>query len=144
MMAKRRRNRESWCDECCSDRSGDLSSCRQCGLEMCDCCLGDRGFCRSCRKSTLTPQRYSLLSPPQRRQLRDDYVTAQRGICLYCNVPLSLQPPRRIVDYPVDWSLFPVGFLNHPVHLQHCHKTDMTEGAVHAMCNAVMWVREGR
>lgn len=44
----------------------------------------------------------------------------------------------------VDWSLFPVGFLNSPIHLQHCHKTDMTEGAVHAMCNAVMWVYEGR
>ncbi|TXH50325.1 MAG: hypothetical protein E6Q97_20650 [Desulfurellales bacterium] len=92
----------------------------------------------------LTPQRYSLLSPPQRRQLRGDYAAAQRGICLYCNVPLTTQPPRRIVDYPVDWSLFPAVFLNHPVHLQHCHKTDMTEGAVHAVCNAVMWVLEGR
>lgn len=92
----------------------------------------------------VTPQRYSLLTPSQRRQLRDDYVTAQRGICLYCNVPLSSQPPQRIVDYPVDWTLFPSGFLNHPIHLQHCHKTDMTEGAVHAVCNAVMWVKEGR
>ena len=111
---------------------------------MCDSCLGESGFCHSCRKSTLVPQQYSLLSPPQRRQLRDDYVTAQHGICLYCNVPLSSQPPQRIVDYPVDWTLFPSGFLNHPIHLQHCHKTDMTEGAVHAVCNAVMWVKEGR
>jgi hypothetical protein len=92
----------------------------------------------------MQPRRYSLLTPQQRRELRERYVAAQRGICLYCNVPLSAQPPRRIADYPVDWTLFPAGFLNHPIHLQHCHKTDMTEGAVHAMCNAVMWVLEGR
>lgn len=95
-------------------------------------------------RSSVKQQPYSTLTPQQRRELREQYIAAQRGICLYCNVPLSSQPPQRIVDYPVDWSLFPVGFLNHPVHLQHCHKTDMTEGAVHAMCNAVMWVRDGR
>ena len=92
----------------------------------------------------MKPQRYSSLTPQQRRELRERYVAAQRGICRYCNVPLTTQTPQRIVDYPVDWSLFPAVFLNHPVHLQHCHKTDMTEGAVHAMCNAVMWVLEGR
>ena len=95
-------------------------------------------------EATMKPQPYSTLTPQQRRELREQYVAAQRGICLYCNVPLSSQPPQRIVDYPVDWSLFPVGFLDHPIHLQHCHKTDMTEGAVHAVCNAVMWVRDGR
>jgi hypothetical protein len=30
------------------------------------------------------------------------------------------------------------------IHLQHCHKTNMTEGAVHAYCNAVLWQYEGK
>jgi hypothetical protein len=40
--------------------------------------------------------------------------------------------------------LFPPNFLKYPVHLQHNHDTDMTEGAVHARCNAVMWQYHGR
>lgn len=44
----------------------------------------------------------------------------------------------------INMRMFPKGFFNHPVHLQHCHKTDMTEGAVHAQCNAIMWQYEGR
>jgi hypothetical protein len=34
--------------------------------------------------------------------------------------------------------------LLHPVHLQHSHVTGLTEGAVHAFCNAVLWQYEGR
>lgn len=34
--------------------------------------------------------------------------------------------------------------LRYPVHLQHNHDTGMTEGAVHARCNAVMWQYLGR
>ena len=34
--------------------------------------------------------------------------------------------------------------LAHPIHLQHNHSTDMTEGAVHAYCNCVLWQYEGR
>lgn len=63
---------------------------------------------------------------------------------MYCNEKLDKDPLGRIIQFKIDWSLFPVGFLSYPVHLQHCHKTDMTEGAVHAMCNAVMWVYERR
>ena len=40
--------------------------------------------------------------------------------------------------------LFPAFFLSHPIHLQHNHETNMTEGAVHARCNAVLWQYEGR
>ena len=42
------------------------------------------------------------------------------------------------------WDLFPPNFLKYKVHLQHNHSTGMTEGAVHALCNAVMWQYEGR
>lgn len=90
------------------------------------------------------PQRYSQLTHLQRRELREAYIVAQKGKCMYCNERLDKSPPGRIMQLVVDWSLFPVGFLSSPIHLQHCHKTDMTEGAVHAMCNAVMWVYERR
>jgi len=30
------------------------------------------------------------------------------------------------------------------MHLHHNHETDMTEGAVHAYCNAVLWQYEGK
>lgn len=93
---------------------------------------------------SLKPQKYSQLSRSQRRELREQYITVQKGLCIYCNASLTGPPPKAIERYPVNWSLFPTGFMDHPIHLQHCHKTDMTEGAVHAKCNAVMWVKEGR
>jgi hypothetical protein len=34
--------------------------------------------------------------------------------------------------------------LKSPIHLQHDHDTGLTEGAVHAYCNAVLWQYEGR
>ena len=27
----------------------------------------------------------------------------------------------------------------HPIHLHHDHDTDLTIGAVHAYCNAILW-----
>jgi hypothetical protein len=36
--------------------------------------------------------------------------------------------------------LFPELFLKYPVHLHHSHVTGLTIGAVHAYCNAVLWV----
>ena len=49
-----------------------------------------------------------------------------------------------IKNKKINWKLFPPNFLKYPIHLQHCHKTGWTEGAVHAYCNAVMWQYEGR
>lgn len=68
----------------------------------------------------------------------------QMGRCMYCFQPLSGEPSKTVLDKQIDWSLFPNNFLKHPVHLQHDHDTDETEGAVHAYCNAVMWQYEGR
>jgi len=44
----------------------------------------------------------------------------------------------------INLKLFPPGFLKNPVHLQHNHDSDLTEGAVHAKCNGVMWQYHGR
>ena len=48
------------------------------------------------------------------------------------------------MEKKINWKLFPPFFLRFPIHLQHNHDTNMTEGAVHAYCNAVMWQYEGR
>jgi len=88
--------------------------------------------------------RYSLLTPQQRREVRGKYIKAQDSRCFYCGGNLNDKPSLEIQSIPIDWGLFPPNFLKYPVHLQHNHDTDMTEGAVHAYCNAVLWQYEGR
>jgi hypothetical protein len=90
------------------------------------------------------PVQYHRLAPANRARVRKEYVRRQGGKCMHCGESLGSNPPKRITDKKIDWSLFPDGFLNHPVHLQHCHNTGWTEGAVHAYCNAVMWQYERR
>jgi len=92
----------------------------------------------------MKPVRYSLLSPLERRDIREQYIKKQKGMCWFCGEPLDSMPPHYLQDIPIDMSLFPTNFLKYPVHLQHNHDTDMTEGAVHAYCNAIMWQYEGR
>jgi len=93
---------------------------------------------------SMDAQEYSKLNTRQRRQLREQYIIEQNGKCMFCFNPLESDPPDKIKNTPIDWSLFPEGFLKAPVHLQHNHDTDMTEGVVHAYCNAYMWQYEGR
>lgn len=87
------------------------------------------------------PANYSQLSAPQKRRVREHYVRIQKGLCMYCKKPLN-EPP--VEDKRIKWWLFPPGFRDYPVHLQHNHKTDKIEGAVHAYCNAVLWQYHGR
>ena len=95
-------------------------------------------------EKTIVPLYYKKLSLWQRKELRSAYAEAQNGLCAYCGEPLDEPAPERITDRPINWSLFPENFLRHPVHLQHNHETGLTEGAVHAYCNAVMWQYDGR
>ena len=90
------------------------------------------------------PVKYSETHFTVRKKVREEYIRLQNGLCFYCKHPLCEQPPKFITDKRIDWKLFPENFLKFPVHLQHNHKTDYTEGAVHAYCNAVMWYYEGR
>lgn len=80
----------------------------------------------------------------ERAAVRDQYVQEQDGKCYWCGEPLGGEPSEEVNSKKINWKLFPGGFLDNPVHLQHCHKTGMTEGAVHALCNAVMWQYHGR
>jgi hypothetical protein len=90
------------------------------------------------------PVNYDDLFAWERRQVREQYVLLQDNKCFYCGEPLGGEPRRDIRDAYIKWQLFPSGFKNHPIHLQHDHGTGMTEGAVHMRCNAYMWQYEGR
>jgi hypothetical protein len=82
------------------------------------------------------PVLYDNLEWHERRAVRDAYIEHQQGLCYWCNQSLDTEP---IQTQDINLRLFPKGFFNYPVHLQHCRKTGLTEGAVHAYCNAVMW-----
>ena len=90
------------------------------------------------------PTDYKKIPIYERRLVREEYIKLQKGKCFYCGESLDKSAPKKITDKKIDWSLFPDNFLKYPIHLQHSHKTDMTEGAVHNYCNAVMWQYEGK
>lgn len=90
------------------------------------------------------PVLYSKADAQQRREVREQYVKQQNGLCYWCKSPLDRKPPKEITRKKINWKLFPPNFLRYPVHLQHDHSSDLTEGAVHAYCNAVMWQYHGR
>lgn len=94
--------------------------------------------------SYITPMDYTQLDSAERREIREKYIEFQKGLCYYCGGKLKDSPPDVITEMYIDWNLFPKNFLRYPVHLQHNHYTGMTEGAVHAYCNAVMWQYDGR
>ena len=90
------------------------------------------------------PKKYDELNPKQRRLVREEYVRIQDDKCWYCGEKLDRPPRADISMKPINWGLFPEGFMNHPVHLQHDHDTGLTEGAVHSLCNAYLWQYHGR
>lgn len=92
----------------------------------------------------ILPQDYTRLTQYQRRKVREQYIEEQNGNCYFCHKDLKQQPPKEVTSKKVNWGLFPKGFLNYPIHLQHNHDTGMTEGAVHSYCNAVMWQYHGK
>ncbi len=89
------------------------------------------------------PIRYSQTHHSVRRQAREEYVRRQGGRCLHCNEPLGQPAGKWIEKAFIDEGLFPIGFFDHPIHLHHDRKTDLTLGAVHARCNAWLWQYKG-
>ena len=90
------------------------------------------------------PKLYDRLTWQEHRAVREEYITLQEGKCYYCKSSLDWSAPKHIRDKEIDWTLFPENFLKYPVHLQHDHDSGLTEGAVHAYCNAVMWYYEAK
>lgn len=89
------------------------------------------------------PVYYSKMDWRDRRAVREQYVKEQNGVCLHCGCALDKSPPDSITKKRINWKLFPPNFLKHPVHLHHDHFTDLTKGAIHAYCNAVLWQYHG-
>jgi hypothetical protein len=92
----------------------------------------------------ILPVPYSKTPYWERKQIREQYARIQGGKCYWCHQDLAGKPRSDVLALHVNLNIFPPNFLKHPVHLQHNHDTDMTEGAVHARCNAVMWQYHGR
>ena len=90
------------------------------------------------------PVDYNKLNSKKRKAVREQYINEQNNMCFYCNHRLDQGAPEIIKEKRIDWNLFPPYFLKSSIHLQHNHDTGMTEGAVHAYCNAVMWQYDGR
>lgn len=72
--------------------------------------------------------------------MREAYAKRQDGLCSYCFEPLDDRPHVKVRNKRLNRKIFPKGFFDHPVHLHHSHDTGLTIGAVHAVCNAVLWV----
>lgn len=89
------------------------------------------------------PAHYSKLGSARRAAVRERYVELQGGLCYHCKAPLSGPCSLEVASQFVDVSRFPPGFFTRPVHLHHDHDTDLTIGAVHAHCNAVLWQYHG-
>lgn len=96
-------------------------------------------------KEIKLPVRYSTLGNPiVKNEVKRQYGRLQNHLCMWCKLSLYGEPAKEVTAKPINWNLFPPNFLKYPIHLQHNHKTDMTEGVVHAYCNAVMWQYHGR
>ncbi len=95
------------------------------------------------KRSQLTkynlPISYSKLSQEDRYMVREQYQETQKNVCIHCGSLLTDKPSKEFRNKYISKDLFPEGFFNNPVHLHHDHNTDMTIGAVHAHCNAVLW-----
>jgi hypothetical protein len=89
------------------------------------------------------PVKYSSLSTHKKRQVRNQYVEDQKGLCHHCKAPLRGPCSREVGAKLVTARLFPPGFFRWPIHLHHSHETGLTLGAVHCYCNAVLWEHEG-
>jgi hypothetical protein len=95
-------------------------------------------------KEWVLPVHYPSTDFVDRKDIRAQYAREQDGKCMWCKMPLDGEPCEQVRHMSIDKSLFPPTMFDHPIHLQHNHKTGLTEGAVHARCNAVMWQYHGR
>ena len=89
------------------------------------------------------PAVYADMEWWERRDVRNEYVRVQDGKCHHCGSSLDGEPPKHITGKKINWRLFPPNFTKYPVHLHHSHDSGLTIGAVHALCNAVLWQYHG-
>jgi hypothetical protein len=91
------------------------------------------------------PIEYALIKDEKtRKAVREKYIELQNGKCWFCGDDVNGEPATFVKEKTVTPKLYPVGFFKNPLHIQHDHNTGMTEGVVHAHCNAVLWEYCGR
>jgi hypothetical protein len=91
------------------------------------------------KQAVALPVDYNSLSHEEVAIVRKRYAQLQEGLCYACGEPLEGPPQEDVFLHRIDWTLFPEGFLTHPIHLHHSHENGLTQGAVHALCNAVLF-----
>lgn len=87
----------------------------------------------------MLPVKYDDLTSEERKRVREQYWVNQKGLCCHCDSRLDSSPSSEVAKTMIDTSLFPTGFFNYPVHLHHSHKTGYTIGAIHNVCNAILF-----
>lgn len=93
----------------------------------------------SFRRPYNLPAMYDHLTWRERREVREEYIVVQGGLCWHCKGDIHLPPDKRLmIEFPLDPRYFGHEFLKHPIHLHHNHITGLTVGATHAYCNAVL------
>lgn len=85
------------------------------------------------------PVKYSEILPNEKWIIREAYIEKQSGKCYFCGGSLGDGPPQNVLKNRIHKHLYPKGFFNNPIHLHHSHESDLTIGAVHAYCNAILW-----
>ena len=78
-----------------------------------------------------------------RKKVREKYVKLQSNKCYHCGGDLDSKPVGEIGMDDINQKLFPYGFFRWPIHLHHDHDSGMTIGAVHNLCNAILWQYHG-
>ena len=89
------------------------------------------------------PTNYKKLAIYEVKQVRNEYIKLQNGLCYYCKKPLTDIVNYNTTGKKITIKLFPKNFFKYPIHLHHDHNTDMTIGAVHNYCNAILWEYHG-
>jgi hypothetical protein len=89
------------------------------------------------------PINYDSATWQERKAARLQYAELQNNLCAHCNTLLTEAPHESVTSKKINTALFPPTMFNYPVHLHHDHKSGMTIGAVHSVCNAVLWQYHG-
>jgi hypothetical protein len=90
------------------------------------------------------PINYKEADWQQRKEARLQYGRLQKNLCWHCGCDLNGSARKDIEAKPINKKLFPASMFAYPVHLHHDHDTGLTIGAVHNICNAVLWQYHGK
>ena len=86
------------------------------------------------------PIKYDEAHWSVRREAREAYAELQKGKCWHCRASLNREPTEAVQSSYINEALFPKGMFQYPIHLHHSRVDGLKIGALHARCNAWLWV----